>query len=118
MLRGLHKKYGTKFVLNIYFTTADEFDLTKFPDRYRSEWRDNANWLKLAFHAHANEPANPYIDAPPEQLIADFDKVREQISSLPRGDLFTDDDCGLGLVGRRVETAGRRACENPQCYFE
>ena len=79
MLRGLHKKYGTKFVLNIYFTTADEFDLTKFPDRYRSEWRDNANWLKLAFHAHANEPANPYIDAPPEQLIADFEKVREQI---------------------------------------
>ncbi len=79
MLRGLHKKYGTKFVLNIYFTTADEFDLTKFPDRYRSEWRDNAGWLKLAFHAHANEPANPYIDAPPEQLIADFDKVREQI---------------------------------------
>jgi hypothetical protein len=28
---------------------------------------------------HANEPANPYIDAPPEQLIADFEKVREQI---------------------------------------
>ena len=79
MLRKLHKKYGTKFVLNIFYTTADEFDLTKFPDRYRSEWRDNADWLKLAFHAHANEPANPYLDAPPEQLIADFDKVREQI---------------------------------------
>ena len=78
-LRDLHEEYRTKFVLNIYYTTADEFDLTKFPDRYRSEWRDNAHWLKLAFHAHADQPARPYIDAPPEQLIADFDKVRDQI---------------------------------------
>ena len=79
MLRDLHEQYRTKFVLNIYYTTADEFDLTRFPDRYRSEWRDNAHWLKLAFHAHADQPARPYIDAPPEQLIADFDKVRDQI---------------------------------------
>jgi hypothetical protein len=79
LLRDLHNKYGTKFVLNTYYTTADEFDLTKFSDRYRNEWRDNAHWLKLSFHAHADQPARPYIDAPPEQLIADFDKVRDQI---------------------------------------
>ena len=79
MLRDLNRKYGTKFVLNIYFTTGDEFDLTKFPDRYRSQWQDNASWLKLAFHAHADQPAMPYLDAPPEELIADFDKVGEQI---------------------------------------
>jgi len=58
MLRDLHNKYRTKFVLNIYYTTADEFDLTKFPDRYRSEWLDHADWLKLAFHAHADQPAS------------------------------------------------------------
>ncbi|NLX98150.1 MAG: twin-arginine translocation signal domain-containing protein [Rhodopirellula sp.] len=80
MYRDLHKKYGAKFVLNIYWTTADEFDLTKFPDRYRGEWRDNADWLKLAFHAHANDPPRPYFDAPPEQVIADFEKIREQIN--------------------------------------
>jgi len=79
MLRDLHKKYGARFVLNIYYTTADEFNLTKFPDRYRSEWKDNANWLKLAFHAHANDPARPYQDAPAEQVIRDFDKIGEQI---------------------------------------
>jgi hypothetical protein len=79
MLRDLHDKYGARFVLNIYYTTADEFNLTKFPDRYRSEWKDNANWLKLAFHAHANEPARPYQDAPAEQVIRDFDKIGEQI---------------------------------------
>jgi len=51
MLRDLHRKYGTKFVLNIYFTTADGFDLTQFPDRYKGEWGDNAAWLSLSFHA-------------------------------------------------------------------
>jgi hypothetical protein len=79
MLRDLHATYGAKFVLNIYFTTADEFDLTKFPNRYRSQWRDNAHWLKLSFHAHADLPARPYIDAPPTQVIADFCKIRDEI---------------------------------------
>lgn len=79
ILRDLHKKYGARFVLNIYYTTDDGFDLTQFPDRYKGEWKDNADWLRLAFHAHANLPDRPYEDAPPEKLIADLDKVAEQI---------------------------------------
>jgi hypothetical protein len=78
-LRDLHHTYGTRFVLNIYYTTGDDFELTQFPDRYKSEWQNNANWLKLAFHAHANEPDRPYQNAAPPQLIADLDKVAEQI---------------------------------------
>ena len=79
LLRDLHIRYGAKFVLNIYYTTGDGFDLSRFPDRYRGEWRDSADWLKLAFHAHANDPDRPYQNTPPEKLIADLDKVAEQI---------------------------------------
>ena len=79
LLRDLHTRYGTRFVLNIYYTTGDGFDLSRFPDRYRGEWKDNADWLKLSFHAYANEPDRPYQNAPAEQLIADWDKVAEQI---------------------------------------
>lgn len=79
MLRKLQREYGARFVLNIYFTDDEGFDLTQFPDRYKKEWQDNADWLKLAFHAHANEPARPYQYASPQKLIADFDKVVEQI---------------------------------------
>ena len=79
ILRQLHAKYGAKFVLNIYYTTEDGFELPQFPDRYRGEWKDNADWLKLAFHAHANEPARPYQYASPQTLIADLDRVAEQI---------------------------------------
>jgi hypothetical protein len=79
MLRDLHSRFGTRFTINIYFTTEDGFDLTKFPDRYRGEWLDNADWLKLAFHARANMPDRPYQDAPVERLIRDLDQVAEQI---------------------------------------
>lgn len=78
-LRELHSKYGTRFVLNIYYTTEDGFELPHFPDRYKGEWRDSADWLRLAFHAHANLPDRPYQNAPPDRLIADLDQVAEQI---------------------------------------
>jgi len=79
MLRDLNRKYGVKFTVNIYYTTGDDFSLPQFSDRYKGEWRDNANWMKLAFHAYANEPARPYQDAPPEKLIADLELVATEI---------------------------------------
>lgn len=79
VFRTLNKKYGAKFVLNIYYTTGDDWKLTEFPDRYKGEWKDNAAWLRLAFHAYANDPARPYQDAEPEKLIADLDLVNAQI---------------------------------------
>ena len=79
ILRKLHTKYGVRFVLNIYYTTEDGFTLAKFPDRYKGQWQENSDWLKLAFHAYSNEPDRPYQYAPPSQLIADLDKVAEQI---------------------------------------
>lgn len=78
-LRDLNKKYGVKFTVNIYYTTGDDFSLPQFPDRYKGEWRDNASWLRLAFHANADKPDRPYQDAPAERLAADFDRVAEQI---------------------------------------
>lgn len=79
-LRDLHRQYGTKFVLNIFYHTPEkDFELPQFPDRYKGEWSDNADWLKLAFHAWAEHPARPYQYAPPEKLAKDFDLVTEQI---------------------------------------
>jgi len=88
-LRELNRKYGAKFVLNIYFTTGDDFSLPQFPDRYKNEWRDNAGWLKLAFHAHADKPDRPYQNAAPEKLAADFDQVAEQIRRFAGEETYT-----------------------------
>ena len=78
-LRQLNTRYGASFVLNIYYTTEDGFELKQFPDRYKGEWQDNADWLKLAFHAYADAPARPYQYAPAEQLMTHLDQVAEQI---------------------------------------
>ncbi len=79
ILRDLHSRHGVKFTLNIYFTTGDDWDLRQFPDKYRDEWRENASWLRLAFHAHADQPPRPYQDAPVAKLMADVQQVDEQI---------------------------------------
>lgn len=79
MLRKLHAKYGARFMLNIFYSSGDDFNLTQFPERYRGEWKDNADWLKLAFHAYAYEPPRPYKYARADKLIADLDLVAEQI---------------------------------------
>lgn len=79
MLRDLHARHGARFTLNIYYTTDDGWDLRQFPDRYRREWEENATWLRLAFHAYANEPACPYEDAPVEKLLADLDLIAGEI---------------------------------------
>lgn len=84
-LRDLNRKYGTKFMLNIYYTDGleytneEEFNLAQFPARYKSEWQDNANWLRLTFHAYSNKPDRPYQYASPEKLIRDMDRVSGEI---------------------------------------
>lgn len=89
ILRDLHQKYGARFVLNIYYTTGDDFNLTQFPDRYKSQWRDNTDWLRLAFHAYANDPARPYQYAAAQTLIADLDLVAEQIVRFAGEETYT-----------------------------
>lgn len=79
MLQDLHARHGATFTLNIYFTTGDGWDLRQFPDKYRDEWRENASWLRLAFHAQADQPARPYQEAPVAKLMADVEQVDEQI---------------------------------------
>lgn len=79
MLKDLHDRYGTQFTLNIFFTTGDDWDLTRFPERYRDEWRANASWLRLAFHAHAEKPDRPYTAAPIAKLIEDLERVNAQV---------------------------------------
>lgn len=95
-LKELHKKYGTKVVLNTYYTDGleysnkkKEFLLSQFPDRYKSEWQDNSDWLRLTFHAYSNSPARPYQYASPNKLIEDMDKVASEIRRFAGDQTFT-----------------------------
>jgi len=65
MLLRLHKEYGTKFHVNIYYTCPEHggFSLPELSDKFKAEWQSVNDWLTLAFHAKANEPGYPYSDA-------------------------------------------------------
>lgn len=79
-LRELHRTYGTRFVLNLFFETPEaDFTLDRAPADWRAEWADNASWLRLSFHARAEFPDRPYQYATPERLAKDYDDVAGEI---------------------------------------
>ena len=120
-LRELHRNFGVKINLNCFNTTPDrDFALSMFPDKYKSEFEDNADWLRLAFHSENEFPNIPYKDAAPEELAADFDLVAKQLKRIA-GSAYTaglqihwadvPPDCYKVLADRGVKmlsTVGRK----------
>ena len=82
-LRELHRNFGAKINLNCFNTTPErDFRLSMFPDKYKSEFEDNAHWLRLAFHSENEFPNIPYKNATPKQLAADFDLVAKELKRI------------------------------------
>lgn len=77
-LKQVHDKYGTKIHINIYYET-DGFNLSQLTDKFKNEWQANSDWLRLSFHAYANEPDRPYMNASYEKVRSDCEKVVAQI---------------------------------------
>ena len=50
LYKRLHCSYGIKVQLNLFYEIED-FNLSDFPDKYKKEWEENSDWLKLSFHA-------------------------------------------------------------------
>lgn len=79
-LRELHRNFHVKINLNCFNSTPErDFRLSMFPDKYKSEFEDNRDWLRLAFHSENEFPDIPYQNATPEQLTADFDLVAGEL---------------------------------------
>ena len=76
--REMHRKYGTKVHHNIYYET-EGFNLSQMPAGFRDEWRQNADWLQLTFHARANDPDHIYIQSPAEDVARDYRLVTREI---------------------------------------
>ena len=76
--KRLHDKYDAKFQLNIYYET-DGFDLSQMTDKYKSEWIENSSWLRLSFHAKADAPDCPYLNAAYQEAYDDCTRVHKEI---------------------------------------
>ena len=81
-LRTLHRKYGFKVTLNMFYDNAhdpEHFNTSELDTRYRSEFEDNADWLRLAFHAYSEFPGAPYGKVYPEKLPEHHRIVTDEI---------------------------------------
>ncbi len=111
--RELHRGFGVKVHLNIYYQT-DDFDLTDMPDCWREEWEANAHWLHLSFHALQDKPDRPYRHARYPQMAHDFDLVTGHIRRFAGNAVLSTTttvhwaecprDAALALRDRGIET--------------
>lgn len=84
ILKNAHEQYGVKVQLNLFYSTSpfygnDEFTLKETTDAYKSEWEEASSWLKLAFHAYAEFPIFPYVNAEYETVCDHYRKIATEI---------------------------------------
>jgi hypothetical protein len=77
-LKQVHDTYGTKIHLNLFYQT-EGFDLSQMTDKYKNEWKENAGWLRLSFHALQEFPDRPYIHSGYNEVKKDCEMVMKQI---------------------------------------
>ena len=82
--------YGAHVHLNLYYEFNAEsavdfsehkeyFNLSMMTDRYRKEWEDNAHWLTVSCHAHANYPDKPNQVLSPAFIGDAIRKVHKEV---------------------------------------
>ena len=62
------------------------------PDIWKSEFQDNADWLKFSFHAYSEFPDRPYAEATAEEFGRDWDLVQNEINR------FAGEECYIAPV--------------------
>ncbi len=63
ILKDMYDKYGNKSHVNIYYCCSEfgGFNLSQFPDKYKSEFEEASEWMRFSFHAFKNLPDEPYV---------------------------------------------------------
>lgn len=77
MYRQLHEKYGLKVQMNLFYEMPG-FTLTRMTDRFRTEFEENAGWLKMSFHSQL-ENVEPYIFSGYSEIYEDCQAVHREI---------------------------------------
>ena len=100
IFKKAHDLYDSKVHINIYYEFSDlcmknfgnhkeYFNLTMMTDKFKPEFKANANWLKFSFHARKNSPDKPYIDTTYERMDADIKLVHKEMIRFMGEEVFT-----------------------------
>ena len=83
-----HLLYGACVNLNLFYETdelpgfsekGEYFNLSMMTDKFKKEWEENSDWLRLSFHSNAEHPNKPYISASYEEIYNDALKINSEI---------------------------------------
>jgi len=103
--REMHCRYNNKVHLNIFFE-EEGFNLSRMPTCFKSEWRENSDWMRLTFHGKSLIPDNPYLNSPYREVAHDFDMVTSEIIRFAGEELLspvtTIHWCGITKDGCRA----------------
>ena len=77
-LREYRLKYGAVFTLNIF--SNENVDVVNMTQKYRDEFKKNADWLKFA--VHSEKSTDKYADFTDDDMIASYSKVRQAIYNI------------------------------------
>ncbi len=115
MLKEAHDKYGLKTQLNLFYRTDsfygyDEFSLADVTDAYKSEWEENSDWLKLAFHALEEFPDYPHINATYEDTKWLFKNIEKEVFRFAGEKSFAYSVCPHWLPMSREAVRALRDC--------
>ncbi len=115
-LKNIHEKYGTVFSLNCFYHNAHhEFLLKDMPDIWKSEFTDNADWLKFSFHAYSEFPDRPYAEASAEEIGKDWDLVQNEIYRFA-GEAAYIPPCVIHWVNLHPAAAAEMLARGTRCY--
>ena len=89
-LKRLHDNFGAKFTLNLFYETPDkEFNLSMMSPEWKSQLQDNAEWMRLTWHAYNEFPDRPYQYATPEQFEHDYELIHSEVAR------FAGEECWI-----------------------
>lgn len=77
--KELYDEFGTKTHINIYLEDEDKWTIDNLSDRYKEEWQSCRHFLRLSFHARANLPNRPYLNAGYDEMHRDCSAVLNEI---------------------------------------
>lgn len=85
--KRFHDKYG--MVISLYFFyEQDNFNLSLVTDRYRDEFKENSDWLKLGFHAYNFE--RNYNEIKLKEAVLDYDLCMKELIRITGSDRCID----------------------------
>lgn len=78
-LKNLHETYGAVFTLNCFnkYSSDSSYDIRNLPSRYAEELKENADWLKFAFHAEDDK--TKYTADAVDAITASYNKFTEAV---------------------------------------